>query len=71
MLAGTLAERPTTPPPACQRCVHYWVTHQPQHPHGCRAFQLLSRRLPSIEVRATTGQDCAAFEPKPLPPRHE
>jgi len=53
-----------TTPVHCSRCVHYWITHAPQHPHGCRAFGVKSSRLPMIEIREASGTDCEAFEPK-------
>ncbi len=65
MLARAVESRPA---PACARCRHYWVTHQPATPHGCRVFGILSARLPSVEIRMATGQDCSAFEERPAPP---
>jgi hypothetical protein len=52
--------------PHCSRCRHYWITHDPAHPHGCHAFALKSPRLPMLDVRAASGRDCAAFERKEL-----
>jgi hypothetical protein len=66
MLPPAVEPRPAAP--TCVRCKHYWVTHQPATPHGCRAFGIVSARPPSLEIRVTTGEDCRAYEPKPLPP---
>lgn len=55
--------------PDCMRCGSYFVTHVPERPHGCRAFGFTSARLPRDEVRLSTGEECAAFEPRPPPPR--
>ncbi|MFM7297263.1 MAG: hypothetical protein ACKO4Q_08580 [Planctomycetota bacterium] len=66
MLARTVESRPA---PTCARCRHYWVTHQPSTPHGCRAYGILSARLPSVEIRMASGQDCSVFEERPSPPR--
>jgi hypothetical protein len=55
----------------CQKCVHYFVTWDPAHPHGCRAMNFKSRRLPITEVRmAMQGKDCIAFELKVRKVRH-
>jgi hypothetical protein len=51
-------------PVACSQCVHYWVTHERTHPHGCRAFGFRSSRVPSHEIREASGRDCEAFERK-------
>jgi hypothetical protein len=53
--------------PDCLRCRAYYVTHEPLRPHGCRSFGFRSARLPRDEVRLSSGAECAAFEPKPLP----
>ena len=50
--------------PDCLRCHAYYVTHEPLRPHGCRAFGFQSTRLPRDEVRLSSGQECAAFEPR-------
>jgi hypothetical protein len=47
--------------PVCRQCVHYYVTWEPGHPHGCRALHFKSQYLPSIEVRRTSGEPCHYF----------
>jgi hypothetical protein len=49
------------------RCRSYFVTYDPTRPHGCRAFLFQSARLPSLEVRLTTGEDCRAWTPRSRP----
>ena len=56
---------PQGPPPFCPRCVHYFVTWDPNFPKGCRLFGIKSRALPSMEVRLANNRDCPAFAPKP------
>jgi hypothetical protein len=51
-------------PPDCLRCRSYYVTYEPLRPHGCRGFGFTSQRLPRDEVRLSTGEECAAFEPR-------
>jgi hypothetical protein len=50
--------------PICRECVHYYVTWEPSHPHGCRALHFKSQYLPSIEVRRNSGEACHYFTPK-------
>jgi len=50
--------------PDCYRCRAFFVTHEPEHPYGCRTFGMKSRVLPSISVHTSSGQDCRAFEEK-------
>lgn len=51
--------------PTCHRCIHYFVTWQVDYPHGCRAMEFKSRRLPMVDVRRTMqGKNCLAFKPK-------
>lgn len=48
----------------CKKCVHYYVTWEAQHPHGCRAFGFKSPRIPSMEVQKNSGLPCELFEEK-------
>jgi len=48
----------------CLKCRHYEVTWDPKFPRGCKVFKIKSVRLPSEVVRASTGRDCPAFEPR-------
>lgn len=51
-------------PPECRSCRHFFITHDPRWPYGCRAFGMHSARLPSLDVHAQSGHDCQAFEPR-------
>ncbi len=55
--------------PDCRGCRHHYVTYEAQWPHGCRAFEIKSARLPALVVRESSGQACASFEPRPKPER--
>jgi hypothetical protein len=59
------ASEPRTPAPDCLRCRAYYVTYEPARPHGCKTFGFQSQRLPRDEVRLSSGQECAQFEPRP------
>jgi len=50
----------------CKRCVHYYVTWQAQHPHGCKAFGFKSKIIPSMQVLKDSGKACSVFEEKKL-----
>jgi len=50
----------------CHQCIHYYVTWDPNFPHGCRAMAFKSRHYPIDDVRREMqSQDCLAFEKKP------
>jgi len=54
-------------PPKCGQCKHYFITWNPDFPHGCRAFGFKSKVLPYLEVRSASQQSCLKFEAKRLP----
>ena len=57
---------------ACHKCLHYYVTWDQHFPHGCRAMDFKSKRLPINDVRlAMRGKDCLAFEMKKRKRRHQ
>ena len=45
----------------CQKCVHYFVTWQPNTPHGCKAYGFKSRIIPSVAVKNSSGIECNFF----------
>ncbi|ACT48957.1 hypothetical protein Mmol_2055 [Methylotenera mobilis JLW8] len=51
----------------CSRCVHYFITYQPNFPYGCKALNFKSRRLPCSEVYEASGKNCLMFAKKPTP----
>ena len=55
---------PTTERPNCLACLHFYITHQPQHPYGCRALGFKSLQYPSMVVFASSGIHCQAFTVK-------
>ena len=62
--------------PNCLQCSHFHVSWDPHFPRACRVFGVKSRRLPSLEVFASTGRHCPAFERSPRvrvapPGRHD
>ncbi len=45
----------------CQKCLHYFVTWEPQRPHGCKVYGFKSKTVPSLVVKRSSGQDCNFF----------
>ncbi|MDX8409800.1 MAG: hypothetical protein R8J84_07175 [Mariprofundales bacterium] len=50
--------------PDCMRCRHLFITWQPESPYGCRSFGFKSKRMPSLEVKMASGEQCLRFELK-------
>ena len=48
----------------CTACAHYFVTHDPAFPYGCRALDFKSWRLPMLDVLESSGRPCLYFQPK-------
>lgn len=49
----------------CQRCRHFYVTYRMPRPYACRHFAFESARLPCLDVLASSGEACRAFEARP------
>lgn len=52
------------PKPDCNACQHYYVTWEPSHPRGCRAYGFKSAQAPTAVVLASSGAPCSLFEAK-------
>lgn len=48
----------------CHKCKYYYVTWDPNNPHGCRQFGFKSKQLPSVVVYKSSGNPCNGFEAK-------
>ena len=48
----------------CGKCKFHYITHDQKRPWGCNKFGFKSSSLPFLEVKASTGMDCAYFTPK-------
>jgi hypothetical protein len=55
--------------PRCNRCIHYFITHDVNFPYGCNAMDFKSARQPILDVIASSGQPCLYFQEKPGNPR--
>ena len=45
----------------CFDCSHYFITHDPDRPHGCRTHGFKSRNMPAHEVRRSSGLACQVY----------
>jgi len=52
---------PTTERPNCMTCLHFYVTHEPAFPYGCRALGFKSTQYPAITVFTSSGMHCQLF----------
>lgn len=53
----------------CNRCAHYYITHDAHFRYGCRALDFKSQRLPAIDVLEASGEPCHYFIEKPRVPK--
>jgi len=44
--------------------MHYYITHDPVFPYGCRALRFKGKRKPCLDVLDASGEPCLAFTPK-------
>jgi len=52
---------PTAEHPNCLACRHFYITHEPAHPYGCKALGFKSLQYPSMVVFASSGIHCQSF----------
>ena len=45
----------------CSNCKHFYITYKPRFPYGCKAFGIIAKKNPYLEVRSISGTDCALF----------
>jgi len=50
--------------PSCIKCIHYFVTHDPVKPYGCRAMGFKSAQNPAALVFSSSGIECQLFKSK-------
>jgi hypothetical protein len=58
---------PTEKRPNCLACLHFYITHQAQHPYGCRALGFKSLQYPAVVVFTSSGIHCQLFSAKKTP----
>jgi hypothetical protein len=45
----------------CTHCDKFYITWKPKFPYGCKAFGIMAKNIPYLEVRKISGTDCALF----------
>ena len=40
---------------------NFYITYKTRFPYGCKAFGVISKKLPYLEVKSISGIDCALF----------
>jgi len=48
----------------CNQCAHFYVTYKARFPYGCKAFGVISKNVPYVEVKKISGTNCALFSKK-------
>jgi len=48
----------------CRVCEYYFVTWEPNQPHGCKAYGFKSAKIPSMVVFQSSGIECSYFKKK-------
>jgi len=61
----------TGPESGCVDCRHFFITHEPARPYGCRAMGFKSRELPCTVVLHSSGEPCLCREPRAASPESE
>ncbi|MDF1881714.1 uracil-DNA glycosylase [Sulfurimonas sp. MAG313] len=51
----------------CKKCLYYFVTWNPENPHGCKAYGFKSKQIPSLVVKSSTGKACQSYTLKNTP----
>lgn len=46
----------------CRMCVHFFVTWQKNSPYGCKAYGFKGPQMPSVVVKASSGEPCKFFK---------
>ena len=46
----------------CRKCVHFFVTWEKKCPYGCKAYGFKGPQMPSIVVKASSGERCNFFK---------
>lgn len=48
----------------CFKCIHFYITWDPNNPRGCKYFGFKTKLLPSLSVFQSSGRICQAFVKK-------
>ncbi|MFU8818993.1 MAG: uracil-DNA glycosylase [Desulfurivibrio sp.] len=62
-----MASEPRDQRPYCFACRHFYITHEPATPYGCRALGFKSAHNPALVVLSNSGLQCQLFTLKEKP----
>ena len=48
----------------CNNCKNLYFTYKAKFPYGCKAFGIISKNIPYLEIKNISGTDCALFSKK-------
>ncbi|MBC8061519.1 MAG: uracil-DNA glycosylase [Clostridiaceae bacterium] len=48
----------------CRKCKNFYITWDKNFPFGCRKLNFKSKKLPSVNVFESSGEQCLYFEHK-------
>ena len=48
----------------CHNCIHFYITYRPKFPNGCKAFGIISAKVPYLKIKKISGTNCAMFSKK-------
>ena len=48
----------------CNNCSHFYITYKSNFPYGCKAFGVISKKNPYLEIKKVSGTNCALFSKK-------
>jgi hypothetical protein len=48
----------------CFSCSHFFITHEPDFPYGCRTVGFKSRLIPAKVMYTHSGVECQLFKEK-------
>ncbi|MEN6622229.1 MAG: uracil-DNA glycosylase [Smithella sp.] len=48
----------------CFSCEHFYITHEPRYPYGCKIIGFKSARMPSVDVQINSKMKCGLFVQK-------
>jgi len=51
----------------CRLCRYYYITWDKKFPNGCKAFGFKTVKMPSFDVRSSSGEECSKYAPKAGP----
>ena len=48
----------------CKNCESFYITYKEKFPYGCKAFGIISKNTPYLQIKQISGTNCALFSKK-------